>query len=139
MGFFNSLSIRIPLALGGGILYALLTYAIVSLLNLPKPFALFFAVIVFLFYLGSRFLLLSSGIDTPYYTRGKEGSLFKNTTFYQRARWVGRFYHYHDIVLFAFLIMMAVFFLISLLIDWSGNKPFGDTFQNLWHAFFPMA
>ena len=85
MGFFNSLSIRIPLAVVGGILYSILTYYIVILLNLPSELALATSIIVFLFYLGSRFLILFSGIDTDYYSKGKKiGSkqFYKNTSFY---------------------------------------------------------
>ena len=55
MGFFNSLSIRIPLAIIGGILYGALTYTIAIFLDLPSEFAFSAAIIVFLFYLGSRF------------------------------------------------------------------------------------
>ena len=40
MGFFNFLSIRLPLAVIGGILYGLLTYYIVILLGLPSQLAL---------------------------------------------------------------------------------------------------
>jgi hypothetical protein len=47
MGFFNSLSIRLPLAAIGGILYGLLTYYIVILLGLPSQLALFTALVVF--------------------------------------------------------------------------------------------
>jgi len=141
MGFFNSLSIRFPLAAIGGILYSLLTYYIVILLDLPSAFAIFAMLSVFLFYLGSRLLILFSGIDSPYYS--KEGKVVSEqidvkSSFYQTAQWVGKFYHYHDIVLFAFLSLIAVVFLISLVMDGSGNKPLGNTIQNLWNALFPM-
>ena len=141
MGFFNSLSIRLPLAVIGGILYGLLTYYIVILLDLPSEFAIFAMLSVFLFYLGSRLLILFSGIDSPYYS--KEGKVVSEqidvkSSFYQTAQWVGKFYHYHDIVLFAFLSLIAVVFLISLVMDGSGNKPLGNTIQNLWNALFPM-
>jgi len=118
MGFFNSLSIRIPLAVIGGILYGLLTYTIINLLDLPNNLALFSAFIVFLFYLGSRLMILFSGIDTPYYSKGRKSSPYENTLFYQTAKWVGKFYHYHDIALFACLIIMAFIFMISLWVDW---------------------
>jgi hypothetical protein len=141
MGFFNSLSIRITLALIGGILYSLLTYYIVILLDLPSEFAIFAMVSVFLFYLGSRLLILFSGIDSPYYSK-RRGSisypLYEKTAFYQTAQWVGKFYHYHDIVLLAFLSLIAIVFLISLVMDWSGEKPLGNTIQNLLNVIFPM-
>jgi hypothetical protein len=72
MGFFNSLLIRITLAVLGGILYALLTYALILSLNLSSSLAILAASLVYLLYLGSRFLLLFSGIDSPYYRREKE-------------------------------------------------------------------
>lgn len=121
------------MTLVGGILYGLLTYVIVSLLNLPKPFALFFAVIVFLFYLGSRLILLFSKIDTPYYSKGQKGSLYENTLFNQTAQWVGKFYHYHDIVLFIFLVILAIVFVISLIMDGIEERPFGETIHKIWN------
>jgi len=135
MGFFNSLSIRIPLAIIGGILYGALTYTIAIFLDLPSEFAISAAIVVFLFYLGSRLLILFSGIDSPYYSRGrKEDSMspFENTAFYLTTQWVGKFYHYHDVVLFIFLTIIAVVFLISLILDWSDQKPIGDTIQDIW-------
>ena len=78
MGFFNSLLIRITLAVLGGILYALLTYAIILSLKLSSPLATLAAFFVYLLYLGSRLLLLFSGIDSPYYSTGKKRT-FKNT------------------------------------------------------------
>jgi hypothetical protein len=142
MGFFNSLSIRIPLAIIGGILYGALTYTIAIFLDLPSKFAFSAAIIVFLFYLGSRLLILFSGIDSPYYSRGRKEdsrSPFENTAFYQTAQWVGKFYHYHDVVLFIVLTIIAVVFLTSLILDWSGSKPIGDTIQNLWSSFIPLS
>ena len=139
--FFNSLSIRIPLAVVGGILYSILTYYIFILLNLPSELAMATSIIVFLFYLGSRFLILFSGIDTPYYSkREKTGSkqFYENTSFYQTTQWVGKFYHYHDIVLFVFLTVTAIVFLITLIIDGLGSKPIGDTIQSLLKAFIPF-
>jgi hypothetical protein len=85
MGFFNSLSTRIPLAVIGGILYGLLTYLIVILLNLASEFAILAALFVFLFYLGSRLLILFSGIDSPYYSKGGKDTskqLYEKTSFY---------------------------------------------------------
>ena len=141
MGFFNSISIRLPLAAMGGILYGLLTYYIVILLNLSYEFALFAAAIIFLFYLGSRLLILFSGIDTPYYSkRGKTTSKqsYKDTSFYQTVQWVGKFYHYHDISLFTFLVIIAILFAISLIMDSISNNPFGQTVQDLWNALTPL-
>jgi len=93
MGLFNSLSIRIPLAMIGGILYGILTYAIVLTLNLQAQSAIGAGLLVFFLYLGSRLLILFSGIDTPYYSKERKGSPYENTAFYQTAQWVGKFYH----------------------------------------------
>jgi len=141
MGFFNSLSTRIPLALVGGVLYGLLTYYIILFLDLPSQLAVAGGILVFLFYFGSRFLILFSGINTLYYSKEERRNsklLLENNSFYQTAQWVGKFYHYHDIILFAFLILTSIVFLISLVMDWSGSKPFGETLQNLWNAFTPL-
>ena len=141
MSFFNALSIRIPLAVIGGILYSILTYYIVLLLNLPSELALATSIIVFLFYLGSRFLILFSGIDTPYYSKmEKTGSkrFYENTSFYQTAHWVGKFYHYHDIVLFVFLTVTVIVFLTTLIIDGLGSRPIGNTIQSLLNALIPL-
>jgi hypothetical protein len=140
MDFFNSLSIRITLAVIGGILYSLLTYYIAILLDLPSEFAIFAMVFVFLFYLGSRLLILFSGIDSPYYSKGRKvvsEQIDVKSPFYQTAQWVGKFYQYHDVVLFAFLSVIAIVFLISLVMDWSGDKPLGKTIQNLFNVIFP--
>lgn len=137
MGFFNSLSTRIPLALVGGVLYGLLTYYIILFLDLPSQLAVAGGILVFLFYFGSRFLILFSGINTLYYSkeeRRNSKSLLENNSFYQTAQWVGKFYHYHDIILFVSLVLTSIAFLISLGMDWSGSKPFGETLQNLWNA-----
>ena len=139
--FFNSLSIRIPLAVVGGILYSILTYYIFILLDLSAELAVVTSIIVFLFYLGSRFLILFSGIDTSYYFKGgKTGSKqsYENTSFYQTAQWVGKFYHYHDIVLFVFLTVTAILFLISLMIDGLGSRSIGSTIQSLLKALTPL-
>jgi hypothetical protein len=137
MSFFNSLSTRIPLAIAGGILYAGLTHYILILLNLPSDVAVFAAIIVFVFYLSSRFLLLFSGIDSPYYSKMKKRipkPPIETSSFYQTAQWVGKFYHYHDMVLFIFLGLLAISFLITLGVDgWSGI-PFGKTAQDLYNS-----
>jgi len=52
---------------------------------------------------------------------------FKNTHSCKVAQWVGKFYPYHDIVLFIFWIIISVGFLISLIFDWLRNKPIGHT------------
>ena len=122
------------MAVVGGIFYGLLTQAIALLLGLSSKLALFAASIVFLFYVASRFLLLFSGVNTLYYSKAKKtGSteLYENTSFYQTAQWVGKFYHHHDTVLFVFLILICLSFLISLTMDLIGNKPFGDTIRSL--------
>jgi len=141
MDFFNSLQIRITLAVMGGIFYAFLTYLIVHLLDLPSALATLAAVFVYILYLGARFLLLFSGIDTPYYSKRRKGipkTPLEKNYFYLTAQWVGKFYHQHDIVLFIFLGILSVGFLISLAIDGVGGKPFGNTIQNLWNVLTPL-
>jgi hypothetical protein len=138
MGFFNSLSVRIAMAVVGGVFYGLLTQTIALLLGLSSELALIAAFIVFFFYLVSRFLLLFSGIHTPYYSKAGKTSttdFYENTYFYQTAQWVGKFYHYHDCVLFVFLILICLSFLISLTTDLTGNKPFGETIRSLLEHF----
>jgi len=137
MSFFNSLTVRIPLAIMGGILYGLLTYAIVLTLNFSAEIGIGAGFLVFFLYLGSRFLLLLSGFDTPYYSKERKGSPYENTALYQTAQWVGKFYHYHDAVLFAFLIILAIVFVISLITDGIENRPFGQTIQDLWNKLTP--
>jgi hypothetical protein len=126
------------LAVIGGIFYAFLTYRIVIFLKLPYELAILAPIFVYLFYLGSRLLLLFSGVDSPYYSRKRNGpsriSIEKNS-FYATAQWVGKFYHNHDIVLFVFLGLLSVFFLISLALDALWRKPFGKTIQDLWNIF----
>ena len=78
MGFFNSLLIRITLAVLGGTLYALLTYALILSLNLSSPLAIPAALFVYLLYLGSRLLLLFSGMRLPLLSTSKKRT-FKNT------------------------------------------------------------
>jgi len=140
MDFFNSLLIRITLAVIGGIFYAFLTYRIIMFLNLLYEFAILAALFVYLFYLSSRLLLLFSGIDSPYYSkRGKGPSKtpIEKNSFYTTAQWVGKFYHRHDMILFAFLGLLSIVFLISLVMDGLGGMPLGNTVQNLWSALLP--
>ncbi len=59
------------MALVGGIFYGLLTQTIGLLLGLSSELALVTALLVFLFYLVSRFRLLFSGVNTPYYSKAK--------------------------------------------------------------------
>lgn len=134
MDFFNSLTVRMPLAVLGGILYGLLTYATVLTLNVSSETATCMGVIVFFLYLGSRLLILFSGIDTPYYSRQRKGSPYEHTPFYQTAQWVGIFYRYHDFFLLAFLAILAIAFILSLIMDGIEHRPFGQTLQNLWEA-----
>jgi len=141
MDFFNSLLIRITLAVIGGVFYAFLTYMIVMFLNLSSELVTLAAIFVYLFYLSSRLLLLFSGIDSPYYSRRRKGSSQTPTvknSFYDTAQWVGKFYHNHDMVLFVFLGILSIVFLLSLAMDGLGSKPFGNTIQNLWNAFLPL-
>jgi len=129
------------MAVVGGIFYALLTQTVARLLGFSSELAVIAAFIVFFFYLISRFLLLFSGIHTPYYSKGGKTSLFdlyENTHFYRTAQWVGKFYHYHDIVLFVFLITLSVIFLITCVIDVIAHKPLGDTMQNLRDALLAL-
>lgn len=115
----------------GGVLYGILTYAIVLTLNLQAQTAIGAGLLVFFLYLGSRLLVLFSGIDTPYYSKGRKGSPCQNTAFYKTAQWVGKFYHYHDTVLFAFMVALSIAFLISIIIDLLGSNSLGHTIQNL--------
>jgi len=137
MRFLNSLSIRIPLAVIGGILHSLLSYSIVILIDLSSDLAILAAAFVFFFYLGSRLLILFSRIDSSYYSKRRtitSTSTFKKDTFDQTVRWVGKLYHCHDIVLFAFLIAISVAFLVSLGVDGLKRHPIGNTSQNLWEV-----
>lgn len=141
MDFFNSLLIRVTLAFIGGIFYAFLTYRIVMFLNLSYELVIVAAVFVYLFYLSSRLLLLFSGIDSPYYSRGGKGPSkipYEKNSFYTTSQWVGKFYHRHDIILFVFLGILSIFFLVTLAIDGFGEKSFGNTIQTLWDALLPI-
>jgi hypothetical protein len=129
------------MAMVGGIFYGLLTQTITRLLGFSSELAVVAAFIVFFFYLVSRFLLLFSGIHTPYYSKGGKTAsmdLYENTYFYQTAQWVGKFYHYHDMVLFLFLVLFAISFLISLGVDWWSQMPLGRTAQDLWNSLIPI-
>ena len=141
MDFFNSLPIRITLAVIGGIFYAFLTYMTIIFLNLSYEFIIIAAVFVYLFYLSSRLLLLFSGIDSPYYSKGRKESskaTAEKSSFSATAQWVGKFYHHHDIALFIFLGIISIVFLISLVMDGVEERPFGNTIQNLWNALLPL-
>jgi hypothetical protein len=137
---FNSLSVRITLAVIGGIFYASLTYRIVLFLDLPYEMVILASAFVYLLYLSSRLLLLFSGIDSPYYSMGRKmpsKTSTRENSFYTTAQWVGKFYHQHDIVLFIFLGILSVAFLVSLIVDGLGGMPFGNTAQNLWSTLLP--
>ena len=138
-GFFNSLLIRITLAVIGGIFYALLTYMIVLFLNVPYEFVTLASVVVYLFYVGSRFVLLFSGIDSPYYSKGRKEPLssLKNNSFYDTAQWVGKFYHHHDLFLFVFMGILSIMILISLVMDGLKGNALGDTIRMIWNALLP--
>ena len=140
MGFFNSLSIRIPLAIIGGILYSALTYAVIIRLDLSSDLAILAAFIVFFFYLGSRSLLLFSGIHTRYFSKVEKNSsmdLYEGSSFYQRAQWVGNFYDAHERALFIFLVLLSIVFVISLVADLAGHKPLGENFSSFFTSLFP--
>jgi hypothetical protein len=129
------------MAMVGGIFYGLFTQTITRLLGFSSELAVIAAFIVFFFYLVSRFLLLFSGIHTPYYSKGGKTSsmdLYENTYFYQTAQWVGKFYHCHDMALFVFLALLSIVFIISLILDLSGNGPIGNTMQSLLNSFIPL-
>jgi len=141
MTFFDSLLIRITLAVIGGVFYALLTYWIVLFLRLPYEFSILASAFVYLSYLGSRLLLLFSGIDSPYYSKGRgmpPKPSIKEIHFYETAQWVGKFYHWHDLVLFVFLGILSIVFLISLVVDGLVGSPFGDTIRNLGDIILPL-
>ncbi len=141
MGFFNSLLIRITLAVLGGALYALLTYALILSFNLSSPLAIPAALSVYLLYLGSRLLLLFSGIDSPYYRRRREGpakTLSDKNSFQKVAQWVGKFYHRHDMVLFVLLGLLSLVFLVSIGMDGLRGNPLGRTIQDLWNTLWPI-
>ncbi len=141
MGFLNSLVIRITLAVIGGIFYAFLAYTIAMFLQLSSESTFLASAIVSLFYLGSRFPLLFSGVDSPYYSRRRKGiskTLPEKNSFYATAQWVGKFYQYHDIAFFLFLGMLSIIFLISLGMGGLRGDPFGNTIQNLRNALPPM-
>ncbi|MGQ9647763.1 MAG: hypothetical protein ACUVWO_14660 [Thermodesulfobacteriota bacterium] len=141
MGFFNSLPVRITLALVGGIFYSLLTQTILLLFGLSSELAWVTALIVFFFYLVSRFLLLFSGISTPYYWRQKaasSASFYEHSVFHRTAQWVGELYYYHDIVFFIFLVLVSITFLISLSLDLLRNRPIGITMRDFLDSFSPF-
>lgn len=135
MGFFNSISFRLPLAVIGGLIYGLLAYPIVLFFNPFPGFALTIAFIVFLLYLGSRLLLLLSGVNTLYYFVGEKDSpqaFDTHLPFHRTAQWVGKFYHYHDIFLITLLTAVSLIFLISLVLDFTGSRLWGSTALDLW-------
>ena len=140
MSFFNSVPVRITLAVLGGALYALLTYALVISLPVASSFATLAAFFVYLLYLGSRLLLLY-GIDSPYYRREREGHSPENpeiNPFYDAAQWVWRFYHHHDVVLFSFLGFLSLVLLVSIVMDGAGGNPWGQTIQSLLNTLWPI-
>jgi hypothetical protein len=110
-------------------------------LHLSYEFVIVASVFVYLFYLSSRFLLLFSGIDSPYYSKGGKGlpkTPSQKNSFYLTAQWVGKFYHHHDLILFVFLGILSIFFLITLVLDGVEKKSFGETIENLWNVLFPI-
>jgi len=126
--FLNHLPNRVALALIGGILYALLTYCLLGFFEISGRFSLAMSGIVFLLYFGSRLVLLFSGINTLYYSRGKDlRKFYEGTSFYSVAQWVGRFYYYHDLALFGFLILLCLVFIFSLILDLLHHQPLGHT------------
>ncbi len=115
MGFFNSLTDKDSACCHREefSMVCSLTRSVLTL-DLRLRTAIAAGLLVFFLYLGSRLLILFSGIDTPYYSKERKGSPYENTAFYQTAQWVGKFYHYHDVVLFAFMVVLSIAFLISL-------------------------
>jgi len=138
MGFFNSLFDTNHSGRPGGVLYALLAYALILSLNLSSPLPILAAFLVYLFYLGSRLLLLFFLKSTPLTIDGKEKDLQDHPprrihSKRQPNGWE-KFYHQHDIVLFRFLGILSLTFLVSLIMDGLGGNPFGETIQNLWNT-----
>ena len=139
---FNSLSTRIPLAIIGGIFYGFLIYSILSFISFISfsEWALPVSIPVFVLYFASRLLLLFSGIPSPYYPKGK-GTLFKSLPeghpFRKKAVLIGTFYHYHDIALFALMVIIGIGFIVSLFIDGFSGQPMGTTLQDLRHILLP--
>jgi hypothetical protein len=80
-------------------------------------------------------------VNTLYCPEAKKtgsAQLYKNISFYKTAQRVGKFYHYHDVVLFIFLVLFAISFLITLGVDgWTG-MPFGKTAQDLRNSLIPI-
>jgi hypothetical protein len=131
--FFNSLSIRIPLAIIGGIFYGLLIYFILCFASF-SDWALAISIPIAVAYFASRLLLLFSGIPSPYYSKGKETlfrSLPQRHPFRQKVRLIGTFYHYHDVALFIVMVIIGVGFIVSLIIDGLRGQPMGTTIQDL--------
>lgn len=132
MTFLNHLPNRVVLAFIGGILYGFLTHLLLTFLGISIPFRIAASGWVFLFYFGSRLLLLFSGIDTLYYSKEKRlKRFFEGTPFYQTAQWVGKFYYYHDLVLFGFLILLCIVFIVSLILDFLNHQPLGHRINSL--------
>ncbi len=132
MTFLNHLPNRVVLALIGGVLYGLLTYCLLTLMGVFLPFNIAISGLIFIFYFGSRLLLLFSGIDTLYYSKGKRvRKFYKGTLFDRTARWVGKFYYYHDLILFGFLILLCIVFIGSLILDLLNHQPLGHLFNSL--------
>lgn len=131
MTFLNHLPNRVVLALVGGLLYGLLTYCLLTWLEVSLPLNISISGLVFLFYFGSRLLLLFSGVTTLYYS-GKKNlkKFYEETPFYRTAQWVGKFYYYHDFVLFGFLILLCLVFMISLILDLLNHQPLGHLFNS---------
>lgn len=140
MFHLHSLSSRIPLAIVGGILYGSLVHRILTVLDGPPEFSLFSGVFLFLFYVGSRLLILLSGVNSAYYSRTRETGgkhIYENTFFFHTTQWVGKFYHYHDIALFLLLLAVCFLFLSALSVDWFEGEPLGNTFLKLAVSLFP--
>ena len=137
--FFNSLSTRIPLAVIGGIFYGLLIYFILCFVSF-SDWALAISIPVAVAYLVSRLVLLFSGIPSLYYSKGKETlfrSLPQRHSFRQKVRWIGAFYHYHDVALFIVMVIIGVGFIVCLIIDGVRGQSMGTTLQNLRQVLLP--
>jgi hypothetical protein len=137
--FFNSLSTRIPLAVIGGIFYGLLIYFILCFVS-SSDWAFAISIPIAVAYFISRLVLLFSGIPSPYYSKGKE-TLFKSLPqrhpFRQKVRWIGTFYHYHDVALFIVMVIIGVGSIVCLFIDGVRGQSMGTTLQNLRQILFP--
>jgi len=124
MGFSIPLLIRITLAVLGGVLYALLAYALIlspifllhslSWLHFLSIFSTS-AQDFFSFFLESTPLLSTE-------RKGPSRPSPEKNSFQEAAQWVGKFYHQHDVVLIVFSGILSITFLVSVIMDGLGGN-----------------